>query len=42
MGTVRGWAISRLGLSREEFYLMRPGEFWEAIMASQNSPGRIR
>ena len=33
LGLVRGWAISRLGLSREEFYLMRPGEFWEAMMA---------
>lgn len=32
---VRGWAISRLGLSPAEFYLMRPGEFWEAIMAWQ-------
>ncbi len=32
---IRGWAISRLGLSREEFYLMRPGEFWEAIMVWQ-------
>ncbi len=30
---VRGWAISRLGLSPAEFYLMRPGEFWEAIVA---------
>lgn len=28
---IRGWAISRLGLSRDEFYLMRPGEFWEAM-----------
>ena len=35
IGTVRGWAIGRLGLSREEFYLMRPGEFWEAMMAWQ-------
>lgn len=32
---VRGWAISRLGLSPAEFYLMRPGEFWEAIVAWQ-------
>ena len=32
---VRGWAIARLGLSREEFYLMRPGEFWEAMQAWQ-------
>ncbi len=32
---VRGWAISRLGLSPSEFYLMRPGEFWEAIIAWQ-------
>lgn len=32
---VRGWAISRLGLSPAEFYLMRPGEFWEAIRVWQ-------
>jgi len=32
---VRGWAISRLGLSPEEFGLMRQGIFWEAIMAWQ-------
>lgn len=32
---VRGWAISRLGLSPAEFYLMRPGEYWEAIRAWQ-------
>lgn len=32
---VRGWAIGRLGLSPAEFYLMRPGEFWEAIVAWQ-------
>lgn len=32
---VRGWAISRLGLSQEEFYLMRPGVYWEAIKAWQ-------
>ncbi len=35
LGQVRGWAISRLGLSPAEFYLMRPGEFWEAMVAWQ-------
>ena len=32
---VRGWAISRLHLSPAEFGLMRPGVFWEAIVAWQ-------
>ncbi len=35
IGQVRGWAIARLGISLNEFYLMRPGEFWEAILAWQ-------
>ena len=35
LGTVRGWAISRLHLSPAEFGLMRPGVFWEAIVAWQ-------
>lgn len=33
IGQVRGWGISLLHLSREEFYLMRPDEFWEAMDA---------
>ena len=33
LGKVRGWAISRLHLSPAEFYMMRPGEFWEAMIA---------
>lgn len=33
IGRVRGWAISRLGLDRESFGLLRQGEFWEAMMA---------
>lgn len=30
---MRGWALSRLGLSLQEFNLMRPGIFWEAMTA---------
>lgn len=30
---MRGWAFGVLGLSRKEFYEMRPGEFWEALSA---------
>ena len=30
---MRGWAFGVLGLSRREFYEMRPGEFWEALSA---------
>ena len=31
IGQVRGWAISRLGLDRESFGLLRLGEYWEAM-----------
>lgn len=30
---MRGWAFGLLRLSRESFYTMRPGEFWEAMSA---------
>lgn len=30
---MRGWALGLLGMSRDEFYLTRPGEFWEALSA---------
>ena len=33
IGQVRGWAISRLHLDRESFGLLRPGEFWEAMLS---------
>lgn len=33
MGQIRGWAFGLLGMTREEFYLMRLGEFWEALQA---------
>ena len=33
IGQVRGWALGLLHMSRDEFYLMRPGEFWEAMDA---------
>lgn len=33
IGQVRGWGISLLHLSRDEFYMMRPGEFWEGMDA---------
>ena len=32
-GQVRGWAFGLLHIPRSEFYLMRPGEFWEALEA---------
>lgn len=33
IGKIRGWALGLLGMSREQFYLMRPGEFFEALEA---------
>ena len=30
---MRGLAFGLLGISRREFYGMRPGEFWEAVRA---------
>ena len=33
IGQVRGWGISLLHLSRNEFYMMRLDEFWEAMDA---------
>lgn len=33
IGQVRGWAFAYLHLSRQDFYDMRPGEFWEAMHA---------
>ncbi len=30
---MRGWAFGLLHLSRDDFYTMRPGEFWEAMSA---------
>ena len=30
---MRGLAFGLLGISRREFYEMRPGEFWEAVKA---------
>ena len=33
IGQVRGWAFGLLHLSRDDFYTMRPGEFWEAMTA---------
>lgn len=35
LGQIRGWAFGRLRLSRQTFYEMRPGEFWEAMQAYQ-------
>ena len=32
-GQVRGWAFGLLHIPRSEFYLRRPGEFWEALEA---------
>ena len=32
IGDVRGWAIARLGLTLEEWGLLRQREFWEAMV----------
>lgn len=33
VGQIRGWGIGLLGLSRQDFYDLRPGEYWEALAA---------
>lgn len=45
---MRGWAFGILGLTRSEFYHMRPAEFWEAwlahneeVMASRRHIGEL-
>lgn len=42
IGQVRGWAFARLHLSRNDFYQMRPGEFWEAIAMWSDDTGADR
>ena len=40
---MRGWAFGLLHLSRDDFYAMRPGEFWEAMSAfrEDEEQGRV-
>jgi len=36
-GEVRGWGLGLLRMSREDFYNMRQGEFWEALWIYRKS-----
>ena len=40
---MRGWAFGLLHLTRDTFYAMRPGEFWEAMSAfrEDEEQGRV-
>lgn len=42
VGQIRGWAFARLHLDRESFYLMRPGEYFEALAMWSEDTGADR
>ena len=42
MGDIRGWAFGLLRMGREEFGLMRPGEFFEALRAYRDEKNADR